>query len=82
MLTYWQGDVVDENSKFTEKYYCTYIEGGELSKSRLLYSSSADSAPSYTWEENVEEVATLSHTMDRDLLNECPEHIIDGQRRW
>jgi hypothetical protein len=77
-----QGDVIDETTHIVTKYYTTYIEGESLLESGILYSSSADVAPTYASDPDVEKAATLKHTIDRDNLKKCPSKTVDGQLRW
>jgi hypothetical protein len=74
--------VIDETTNIVYEYYNTYVEGRSLTQSATLYSSSADVAPAYPWELDVEKVANLQHTIDPTQLEKCPKRKANGKRRW
>jgi hypothetical protein len=77
-----QGDVIDQNTKIILERNRIYTEGESLTQRCTLYSCAADNPPEYMWDSDVEEVATLKHTIDRDELRKCERKKIAGKKQW
>lgn len=74
--------MIDEKTKIVKDYWYSYYEDDSLLQSSVLYSSTLDVAPDYSYDSTVERVANLDHCIDKVDLETFESKRMDGRKVW